>query len=125
MAQENLFEVVDRLQGIVDELRKLLYGDDNTRVVGIVKEFDLLRRDVAALHDEVERLKRRRPNIWLWVLGFLMFSAGVTFGMVGLFNLDGGHIFDLPATVALWLAGVLTMMSLLLFLGGFGWLDRA
>lgn len=27
--------------------------------------------------------------------------------------------------VALWLAGVLTMMSLLLFLGGFGWLDRA
>ena len=49
MAQENLFEVVDRLQGIVDELRKLLYGDDNTRVVGIVKEFDLLRRDVAAL----------------------------------------------------------------------------
>lgn len=125
MASDNVLDVLEELREIVGEFKRILYGDTAARTNGLVVEFGDLRRDVQALRDDVHRLKNRKPNVWLWVMGYLSFAASVTFGVIGILNLAGHAVFGLPAAVALWLAAALGGMALVLFLGGFGWLDRA
>lgn len=125
MASDNVLDVIDELREIVGEFKRILYGDTAARTNGLVVKFDDLHRDVQALRDDVHRLKNRRANVWMWVAGYVSFSASVAFGVVGMINLiDNHNVLGLPAAVALWLAAVLAGLALMLFLGGFGWLDR-
>ncbi len=122
---ENVLDMVEQLREIVGEFKRILYGDSAARTNGLVVEFGDLRRDVQAIKDDIQRLKTRRHNIWLWVAGYLAFAASVTFGVIGILNqVDGHNVWGLPAAVALWLAAVMAGAALILFLGGFGWLDR-
>lgn len=137
---ENVLDMVEQLREIVGEFKRILYGDSAARTNGLVVEFGDLRRDVQAIkddiqrlkatdvqavRDDIQRLKTKRHNIWLWVAGYLAFAASVTFGVIGILNqVDGHNVWGLPAAVALWLAAVMAGAALILFLGGFGWLDR-
>lgn len=123
MATENILEAVDRIEAAVGKFERILYGDPPARPNGLLVEFEGLRRDVQGLREDVHRLQNR-PNVLLWVAGFAAFVAAMAFGMVGFMNLTAGHeVWNLPGSVGLWLAGMFVLVSLLLFLGGFGWLD--
>ena len=124
MATENILEAVDRIEAAVSKFERILYGDPPARPNGLLVEFEGLRRDVQSLHEDVHRLQNRRPNVLLWVAGFAAFMAAMIFGMVGFMNLTAGHdVWNLPGGVGLWLAGMFALVSLLLFMGGFGWLN--
>lgn len=121
---ENLIEAVERLEAVTARFERLMYGDPPGRPGGLLAEFESLRRDVQGLHEDVQRLKAKRPNVWLWVFGYVCFAGSVTFGVVGILNqIDGHNVFGLPAAVGLWLAAMLAAGALLLFMAGFGWLD--
>jgi hypothetical protein len=123
---DNLIATVERLEVVTAKFERMLYGEPPERPGGLIAEFQALRDDVRKLDADMQRLKSRRTNVWLWIMGYLTFAAGVTFGVVGLLNLiDGHNVLDIPSPVGLWLAAILTMGSLIMFLGGFGWLDRA
>ncbi len=125
MAGDNLFEAVERLEQVSARLERILYGDKDARRSGLIDEFEGLRRDVQRLNEDVQRIKAKRPNMWMWILGYLSFAASVTFGVVGILNqIDGHNVWGLPAAVAMWLAAMLAAGALLMFLNGFGWLDR-
>lgn len=125
MAGDNLFEAVERLEQVSARLERILYGDKEARRGGLLDEFEGLRRDVQTLNEDVKRIKAKRPNVWLWIMGYLSFVASVTFGVVGILNqIDNHNVWGLPAAVALWLAAMLAAGALLMFLSGFGWLDR-
>lgn len=122
---DNVLDMMEQLREIVGEFKRILYGDSAARTNGLVVEFGDLRRDVQTIKDDLARLKTKRHNIWLWVAGYLAFAASVTFGVIGILNqVDGHNVWGLPAPLALWLAAVMAGAALVLFLGGFGWLDR-
>jgi hypothetical protein len=124
MATENILEAVDRIEIAVNRFERILYGDPPARPNGLIVEFEGLRKDVQGLRDDVHRLQNKRPNVLLWVAGFAAFVVSMSFGMVGFVNLAGNHeVWNLPGPVALWLAATFAVVALLLFLGGFGWLD--
>lgn len=123
---ENLIEAVERLEQVSARLERILYGDTDARRKGLLDEFEGLRGDVSSLREDVGRIKSRKPSVWLWILGYTAFCGSVTFGVVGLLNqIDGHNVLGLPPSLALWLAAVLAGAALLLFLNGFGWLQRA
>ncbi len=124
MATENILEAVDRIEAAEGKFERILYGDPPARPNGLLVEFEGLRRDVQAVREDVHRLQNRRPNVLLWVAGFVSFVAAMVFGMVGFMNVAAGHdVWNLPGSVGLWLAGMFAVVALLLFMGGFGWLD--
>lgn len=121
---ENLIEAVERLEAVTARFERLMYGDPPGRPVGLLAEFEVLRKDVQILHEDVQRLKAKRTNLWLWVFGYICFAGSVTFGVVGILNqIDGHNVFSLPAGVALWLSAMLAAGALPMFLAGFGWLE--
>lgn len=125
MAADNLFEAVERLEAVTAKFERLMYGDPPGRPLGLLADFDGLRRDVQLLHEDVTRIKSKRPNVWLWIMGYVMFCGSITFGVVGILNqIDGHNVWGLPAALALWLAAALAGAALICFLGGFGWLER-
>jgi hypothetical protein len=125
MASDNLFDVVQELRDIVADLKRTLYGDHATRSTGLLSEFDGLRRDVESLKQDVQKVKSKKPSIPTWVAGFLVFWAGMLSAIVALINLvPGFDIFGISSTAAMWLAIVFGLSALLLFVTGFGWLDR-
>jgi hypothetical protein len=125
MASDNLFDVVQELRDIVADLKRTLYGDHATRSTGLLTEFDGLRRDVESLKQDVQKVKNKKPSIPTWTAGFLVFWAGELAAIVALINLvPGFYLFGVSSTAAMWLAIVFGASALVLFIAGFGWLDR-
>lgn len=127
----SIYESVDQLRILVDDLRKLLHGDAATRTGGLIAEFDALRSEQQSqrreLHDvrtDLQRLSHRRPIIWLWLLGFGFFSFGMALLVVAGVNaaLPTVNWLDLPAGVSFGLSFLFLILSAPMFLAGFGWL---
>lgn len=124
MLTENILETVDRIETAISRIERILYGEPPVRPNGLLVEFEGLRCDVQGLRADVRTVQSRRPNVLLWVAGFVSFFGATIFLVIGLMNTAGGHrAWDLPGGVALWLAAILAAVSLFLLLGGFGWLD--
>jgi hypothetical protein len=122
---ENLIEAVERLELVIGRIERLMYGEPPGRPGGLLAEVEGLRRDVQGLREDVHRLKSRRPNIWVWAGGYLVFLVSGAFALVGAVNqVLASRLWDIPPVVAMWLAVMLAGGALIMFLGGFGWLDR-
>ncbi len=131
MADPSLYDTISRLEALVDDLRKLLHGDANTRAGGLIAEFDaqraeiqLQRREIHTIREDIERLRRRRPIVWLWLTGFLCFAIAA--GLMVLAGVNGAteaNWLDAPPGFAVFLSGFFLFLSAPLFLAGFGWLD--
>lgn len=125
MANENLLDIVERLDRIVTDLKLALYGSPEARSTGLFAEFDMLRTRVSQLERDVEAQKARRPNIWLWVVGYWSFIAAAAFGAVAMLNTATDlNLWDAPTPLAATLAIFFAVGALVLFLLGFGWLER-
>ena len=124
MPTENILEAVDRIETAVCRFERILYGDPPARPNGLLVEFEGLRRDVQKLHEDVQQIQARRPNVLMWSIGYLSFMLSGVLGTVGLMNLFGSHmIFDLPGLLVLTLAIVFAVLAAFLLIGGYGWLD--
>lgn len=125
MANENLLDIVERLDRIVTDLKLALYGSPEARSTGLFAEFDTLRTRVERLERDVEAQKQRRPNVWLWVAGYWSFVAAVAFGAVALLNTATDlNLWDAPTPLSGAIAAFFAVVALVLFLLGFGWLDK-
>lgn len=124
MATENILQAVDRIEDAVCRFERILYGDPPARPNGLLVEFEGLRRDVQRLHEDVQQLKGRRPNVLLWSVGYLSFIASGAMGTTGLMNTFGNHdLFGVPGSVALMLALIFAIIAAFLLVGGYGWFD--
>lgn len=124
MGSDNILDAVDELRQVVSDLKLIVYGDEKSRINGLLIDFGELRRDVAMIKGDVSRLKARRPSVWLWVMGYCSFLVGTGFGVVAILNqIDNHNVFDMPAPAAAFLAGMFVVVALFLFMAGFGWFD--
>lgn len=124
MATENLVDVVEQLQQIVNDFKRILYGDQAARTDGLLVEFNLLRKEVHELGMRVDQLQARRPHVWAWICGYVAFMAATVFGVVAIINRVEGHdVWHLAPELATWVALGCAGFALLLFLIGFGWFD--
>ena len=125
MASDNLMDVVEELKDLVAELRRLLYGDMATRSSGLVADFDKHDRRIATLETEVTRLRNRRPVVGMWIGGFIAFVVAIVLIGIAFVNYaSDANLLDMTPPLAGGLAAFLCAVSLVMFLGGFGWLDR-
>ena len=124
MATENVLETLERIEAGINRVERTLYGDPPARPNGLMVEFEGLRCDVQGLRDDVRRLQFRRPNIAMWIMGYVLFLASGWFAIDAFVNMpiDGG-LWDLSPTIGLVLAALLAAVALALLLIGFGWLD--
>jgi hypothetical protein len=132
MADEpSLYATIDRLKGLVDDLHKLLHGDANTRAGGLISEFDAQRaeiqshgREIHLLREDINHLRRRRPIIWLWLMGFTCFSLAAGLMVVaGVNSATPANWLDASPGFAIGMSLFFLLVSAPLFLAGFGWLD--
>lgn len=127
----SIYDSLEELKQLVDELRKLIRGDQATRTGGLISEFDALRGESQAqrreLHDlrlDVQRLSRRRPIIWLWLSAFICFSMAIALMIVAAVNAATlANWLDIPPGLSFGLAFFFLIVSAPMFLAGFGWLD--
>lgn len=125
MATDNLLDVVDELRTLVGELRRLLYGDQASRFPGLVADLDMQKTRIDRLTMDMDRMKSKRPVVVMWIGGFLAFVAAVVLIGVALTNAATyANIWDLPPMLAATIAAGLVALSLIMFIGGFGWLDK-
>ena len=123
MASDNLLDVVDELRQLVGELRRLMYGDTATRSSGLIADFERHERRITTLEADVVRLKNRKPIVGMWIGGFVAFVTAIVLAAVGFINaVTPANMLDMPPLLSWSLAGCLTVVSLVMFLGGFGWL---
>ena len=125
MAGDNLLDVVEELRTLVSEFRRLLYGDQASRFPGLVADLDTLKSRLDRVETDVHGLKSKRPVIGMWVGGFIAFVMAIGFAGVAMQNANTtANIFDMPVPLAVILGVCLLLLSLLMFLGGFGWLEK-
>jgi len=125
VAGDNLLDVVDDLRILVAELRRLLYGDQASRFPGIVADLDAQKSRIDRVEADIRHIKSKRPVVAMWIGGFLAFVAAVLLSMVALVNASTpANLWDMPVTFAAVCAAGLTALSLIMFLGGFGWLEK-
>ena len=127
---EDLERTVDRLGDMIARLERVTYGDDYARVPGLLNQVeglrgDLLglRTDVSTLRNDITTVQQRKPNVWLWALGYVAFLVSGAFAMSAFYNLtEIQALLSMPAPLAVSLAVLFALAALLLFVGGFGWL---
>jgi hypothetical protein len=125
MATDNLLDVVDELRTLVAELRRLLYGDQASRFPGIVADLDMQKARLDRLTMDMEKLKSKRPVVVMWIGGFWAFVAAIVLIGISFVNASTpANIWDMPPMLAAIFAAGLTALSLFMFIGGFGWLDK-
>lgn len=124
MATENVLDSVDRIEAAVSKFERILYGDPPARPNGLLVEFEGLRRDVQGLRDDVHRLQNKRPNVLLWLAGYLLFLSSGAFAIIGFVNqVAHSRLWELPPAIAFVLAIVLAIFAAFLLAGGYGWLS--
>lgn len=123
---------IDRLEKFVERLERVMYGDDYARQPGLLTQVDELRKDIAAVSNDVQAarseihsMRSKRANVWLWVLGYVTFLISGMFAMSAFYSMpEIKMLLAMPAPVAVALAVVFAVAALLLFAGGFGWLTH-
>jgi hypothetical protein len=124
MASDNILDAVERIETAVFRFERILYGDPPAHPHGLLVQVEGMRNDMNATQERVLRLERKRPNLWLWLLGFLTFLVSGCFAIVGFVNLAlSSAIWDLSPWTAFALAVLFAVISCVLFMAGFGWLD--
>lgn len=126
MATENLFEAFSQLEASTTRLGRIVFDDPDTHAPGLLSRIEVLNQQLTAVSAELQAVKRRRPNVGLWIVGYVAFMISGLFAMAAFHGLQELRAaFDLPAPLAASLALIFSMAALGLFVGGFGWLDRA
>ena len=106
---ETLVDIVERMERAVRRLETLVDGDPDIPVLGLKQQLQQLRV-------EVDELEATRPNVPLWVLGFVSFVAAVAMADEGF-----RQVAELTEPVA-WAIGMILMVaSCFLLMAGFGW----
>lgn len=124
MPTENILEAVDRIETAVGRFERILYGDPPAHPHGLLVQVEGMRNDVHATQERVLKLERKRPNLWLWLLGYGLFLASGSFVIVGFINMATLiAIWDLSPWAAFALAVLFAALACVLFIVGFGWLD--
>ena len=125
MAGDNLFEAFEKQEAITARLERIVFGDPPAHPVGLLQQMEQLSSQLEAVRSDLQAVKRRRPNVLLWTVGYVLFLISGMFAMTAFMSLPEVHTaLDMPAPVAVGLALVFAAGALLLFMGGFGWLDR-
>jgi uncharacterized membrane protein YgcG len=123
MGDPSLYETVETLKSLVDDLRNLIHGNAATRTGGLLAELDSQRAQIAALERKVDRMYR--PTIWLWLAGFVCFAGATLLAIIAIVNIAADHnVFDIPPNLAAVLAAALALLSATLLIAGFGWLEN-
>jgi hypothetical protein len=124
MASDNILEAVDRIEQAIGKFERILYGDPQARQNGLLLEFEGLRKDVQQLSENVYRLQNRRPNVLMWVTGYVLFLVAGALATVCFINqVSDMLVWDLSPGIAGALAVIFAGIALFMFVGGFGWLD--
>lgn len=124
MASDNILEAVDRIEQAIGKFERILYGDSQARQNGLLVEFEGLRKDVRDLREDVQRLQNRRPNVLMWITGYVLFLIAGAMATVSFINqVSDLLVWDLAPEIAGGLAVIFAGIALFMFIGGFGWLD--
>lgn len=125
MATENLFDAFAQLEASTSRLGRIVFDDPDTHAPGLLSRIEGLNVQLTAVSADLQTIKRRRPNLALWGTGYVAFLVSGAFAMAAFQGMpEVRALLDLPAPVAAGLALVFAVAALLLFAGGFGWLDR-
>lgn len=124
MASDNILDAVDRIEQAIAKFERILYGDTQARQNGLLIEFEGLRNDVQELREDVHMMKTRRPNIVMWVTGYVLFLVSGALAIISFINqVANAQVLDLSPAIALGLAVLFSAIALFFFVGGFGWFD--
>lgn len=124
MSSDNILDAVDRIEQAIGKFERILYGDTQARQNGLLVEFEGLRKDVRDLREDVQRLQNRRPNVLMWITGYVLFLIAGAMATVSFINqVSDLLVWDLDPAIAGGLAVIFAGIALFMFIGGFGWLD--
>ena len=106
-----------------------MYGDMQARQSGLLDQVEGLRNDIAAVRSDVQAVRAdlitHRPQVWLWLLGYVAFLVSGAFAMSAFYSIpEIRALLAMPPPDAVALALVFLAAAALLFAGGFGWLQR-
>lgn len=126
MATDNLFESFTQMEATTARLERIVFDDPDTHAPGLLTRIERLNRQLETFGSDLQAIKRRRPNLALWAAGYLAFLVSGVFAMVAFYTLpEVRAALDLPGPVAVVLALLFAVAAMLLFVAGYGWLDRA
>jgi len=121
--QSNPYDVLEATKDVVRDLNRALYGDPQSRTPGLFDKVDTLIDKMDQFSSELERLKRRHPNITNWVLGYVTHYASIIFAIVAILNsVPGISVGSITSEVSAALAVVLGLLALVFLLVGYGWI---
>ena len=125
MASDNLFDAFEEQRELSAQLRRIVFGDPPAHPVGLLERMEQLDKRLEDIGHKLQRVEQQRPNIWLWVGGYCAFILSGWFAMAAFWSLDALRAaLALPASVAVGMALLFAVAALLMFVAGFGWLDR-
>jgi CHASE2 domain-containing sensor protein len=125
MASDNLFEAYGRLEASAARLDRIVFDDPDTHAPGLMTRIERLNGQLDTISAELQAIKRRRPNISLWVAGYIAFLVSGAFAMVAFYSLpEIRAALDLPGPVAVAMAVLFAAAALVLFVAGYGWFDQ-
>lgn len=126
MATDNLIESFTQMEASTARLERIVFDDPDTHAPGLLTRIERLNRQLETVSGDLQQMKSRRPNLSLWSAGYLAFLASGAFAMVAFYTLpEVRAALDLPGPVAVALALLFAVAAMLLFVAGYGWLDRA
>ena len=125
MTSDNLFESYARLEASAARLDRIVFDDPDTHAPGLMTRIERLNGQLDTVSGELQAIKRRRPNMSLWLAGYIAFLISGAFAMVAFYTLPGIRAaLDVPGPVAVGLALLFAAAALVLFVAGYGWLDQ-
>lgn len=125
MASDNLFEAYERLDASATRLDRIIFDDPDTHAPGLMTRIERLNSKLDTFSADLQAIKRRRPNLSLWVIGYLAFLVSGLFAMVAFYTLPEVRLaLEMPGPIAVAMALLFAVAALLLFVAGFGWFER-
>jgi hypothetical protein len=126
MATENILEAFERVEDTLSRVERILCGDPRERLPGLMTEFEGLRGDVQGLRRDVQQLQAQRPQVLLWIAGYVCFLLSGLFAAIAVYQVSASlelyGLLDIPLWLASGLALLFAAIAAGLFVGGFGWL---
>lgn len=123
---ELVVKSLDRVELAIKSFDRILYGDQRERVSGLITEFEGLRGDIQGLRQDVQKLQAQRPQVLLWIAGYVCFLLSGLFAAIAVYQVSASlelyGLLDMPLWLAAGLALLFAAIALALFVGGFGWL---
>lgn len=109
-------------------LLRIINGDDDSRHDGLLDSVERLSKDVSALRTELQAIKARRPNVWVWTAGYVCFLISGLFAGIAIYNVMASvelfALLDIPVVWAWFLALAFAGAALIMFVVGYGWQNR-